>query len=62
MKRIDGHNNLYKNEIGAVVNTDMRAFHKAKEKKKEKQRVDMLESKLERIESLLEKLIDVKSH
>ena len=59
MKRIEGHSNLYKKDSGAVVNTDMYAFYRAKERKKEKDKVNQIEDRLARIEKLLEKLLDV---
>jgi len=58
MKKVEGHNNLYKNG-NVVVNTDYNAYLKAKERKKEKQKVNDLENRLNRIEELLERLIDV---
>ena len=58
MQRIKGHSNLYKNETGAVVNTDYSAFLRAKERKREKGRINNLESRLEKIESLLTRLLD----
>lgn len=58
MKRVEGYSGLYK-KGNAVVNTDYQAFLKAKERKKEKQKVSELESRLDRIEELLERLIDV---
>lgn len=58
MRKVEGHNNLYKNG-NVVVNTDYSAFLRAKERKKEKQKVNDLENRLNRIEELLERLIDV---
>ena len=57
MKKIDGHPSLAKNENGVILNTDYDAFVRAKERKKEKQKVQLLEERLERIENLLERLI-----
>lgn len=49
---------------GAVLNTNMKAYLKYKQKKKEEeykeQRLSSLEDKLDRIESLLQGLIDGK--
>ena len=59
MKRVEGHSNLYKKEGNVIVNTDYNTFLKAKERKKEKQRVIDMESRLNRIEELLERLLDV---
>jgi len=58
MRRVEGHDNLYK-DGNVVVNTDYSAFLRAKERKKEKQKVNDLENRLNRIEELLERLIDV---
>ena len=57
MKKVEGHD-LYKNESGAVVITDMKKFQRAKERKKKDQRLQVLEEKMDRIESLLMKLVD----
>lgn len=57
MKKIEGHN-LYKNESGTVVITDIKKYHRAKEKKREKERLDHLEEKMDRIESLLLQLVN----
>ena len=59
MNRVEGHSNLYKKEGNVVVNTDYSTFLKAKERKKEKQRVNDMENRLNRIEELLERLLDV---
>ena len=57
MRKVEGHD-LYKNESGAVVVTDMKKYHRAKEKKKEKERLDVLEDRMERIENLLLQLVN----
>lgn len=57
MKKVKGHD-LYKNESGAVVITDMKKFQRAKERKMKDQRLEVLEEKMDRIESLLIKLVD----
>ena len=59
MKRVEGHSNLYKKDGNVVVNTDYNTFLRAKSKKAEKQRVIEMESRLNRIEELLERLLDV---
>lgn len=59
MKKVEGHTHLYKKDNGAIVNTDWSAYEKAKRRKQEKQRVSQLENRLDRIETLLERLIDV---
>ena len=58
MIKVEGHSSLYKNKSGAIVNTDWSAYEKAKQRKKEKERMSQLENRLDRIESLLEKLIN----
>lgn len=57
MKRVEGFSNLFKNESGAIVNTDMKAYEKAKERKKEKEKVAQLENRLDRIEQLLMEIL-----
>ena len=59
MKQIEGHPNLIKKDNGAIVNVDLDAYNRAKQKKKEKERVASLESRLDRIEALLERLLNV---
>ena len=59
MKKVEGHSNLYKKDGNVVVNTDYNTFLRAKSKKAEKQRVIEMESRLNRIEELLERLLDV---
>jgi len=58
MYKVEGFSSLYKNESGAIVNTDIRAYEAAKKRKMEKKRLENVESRLERIELLLEKLIN----
>lgn len=55
--RIKGHSNLEKRN-GAVINTNWKVYEAAKKRKDEKTRIDNLENKINRIESLLEKLIE----
>lgn len=57
MIKVEGYSHLYKTETGAVVNTDYSAFLRAKERKKEKDRINNLEHRLTNIESLLERLL-----
>ena len=59
MIKVEGHNALYRNEKGAIVNADWSAYEKAKKRKKERERISQLENRLDRIENLLERLIDV---
>lgn len=66
IRPVDGHNNLVRNmNNGAVINTDTagaRAFRAKRERElAEKARIDNLESRLDRIEQLLMRLVDGKS-
>ena len=60
MIKIADHHGLYKAPSGAVVNTDKRAYQRAVDRKKEKQRMNELEARLEKMEKLLERLSNVK--
>jgi len=60
MRSVQGHHGLYKAPTGAVINTDKQAYQRALERKKEKQKQAELEGRLERIESLLERLLNGK--
>lgn len=60
MMKVEGHHSLYKKPSGAVVNTDMKAYESAKKKKAEKQRLIDVENRLERIEKLLERIVNGK--
>lgn len=55
--KIKGHSNLEKRN-GAVINTNWKVYEAAKKRKDEKTRIDNLENKINKIESLLEKLIE----
>ncbi len=55
--RIKGHTHLEKRN-GAVINTNKKVYEAAKKRKAEKDRVDLLENKINRIETLLEKLVE----
>jgi|TARA_R100000951_G_scaffold115611_2_gene124259 hypothetical protein len=55
--RIKGHSNLEKRN-GAVLNTNWKVYEAAKKRKEEKSRLDNLENKINRIENLLEKLVE----
>ena len=57
MKKVEGHANLFKDNH-SVVNADWKSYEKAKQRKREKDRVMNLEQRMERIESLLERLLD----
>ena len=58
MIKIQNHHSLYKSPSGAVVNTDQKAYEKAKERKREKERMNTLESKVQKLEALLEKILN----
>lgn len=58
MRKIQGHSNLRKTESGAVINTDRSAYLAAKQRKAEKSKINNLEERLNRIESLLERLLE----
>jgi hypothetical protein len=55
--RIKGHSDLVKRN-GAVINTNKKVYEAAKKRKADKDRVDLLENKINRIETLLEKLVE----
>lgn len=55
--KIKGHSNLEKRN-GAVVNTNWKVYEARMKRKKEESRLDNLEDKINRIESLLEKLVE----
>lgn len=57
MKKVQGHTALFKNDSGAVLNTDWKAYEKAKERKKEKEKITQLENRLDRIEQLLMEIL-----
>lgn len=64
MLKIENHHALFKNNTGAVVTTDQRAYQKAKEKKAEKNKINLLEEKITKLEKLLESIVngDIKKH
>ena len=57
MKKVQGQAGLYKNGP-AVVNVDKRAYENAKKRKAERQRIDNIENKLDRLTDLVERLLD----
>lgn len=58
MLKIENHHSLFKNDSGAVITTDQRAYQKAKEKKAEKNKINLLEEKVTRLEKLLESIVN----
>jgi len=61
MLKVEGQSELFK-QGPAVLNTDRRAYERAKQKKAEKlaekQRIDNIENKLDRLTDLVERLLD----
>ena len=55
--RIKGNSGLEKRN-GAVINTNWKVYEAAKKRKEDKSRLDNLEDKINRIENLLEKLVE----
>lgn len=60
MIKVEHHHSLFKNKTGAVVTTDQRAYEKAKERKAEKQKLNLLEEKVLKMEKLLESILNGK--
>ena len=60
MKRVEGHSNLAKTDTGAVLITDPKLYERAKRNKMERERLNNLEDKMERIENLLLQLVNEK--
>ena len=58
MQKIQGYSNLYKTPSGAIVNTDYTAYTRAKERKREKEKINNLEQRLDKLESLLTRLLE----
>lgn len=57
--KIKGQSDLIKNEeTNAVLNTNWKVYEAAKKRKRDTQRLDDMETKINRIESLLEKLVE----
>lgn len=57
--KIKGQSDLIKNEeTNAVLNTNWKVYEAAKKRKRDAQRLDDMETKINRIESLLEKLVE----
>ena len=54
MKKVDGHNSLYRNESGAIVNIDDAGFHAYKKRRAK------LQSKDAQINTLGKELIETK--
>ena len=57
MSKVKGHSGLGKRN-GVVVSTNWKVYEAAKKRKADKNRLDILENKINRIENLLEKLVE----
>jgi len=62
MLRVEGYKNLYRDDSGAIVNTDTQAYSnylKMKEqKKKQKDEIEKMKEDIDEIKSLLKELIN----
>ena len=62
MLRVEGHKNLYRNDIGAIVNTDTVEYNQYKrlknKRQSEKDEIDRLKREIDDIKSML---IDLKN-
>jgi len=60
MKRVEGHNNLYRNDSGAIVNTDSAGYEAYKAKRNRQRRKDeeihLLSTELNQAKSEIEEL------
>ena len=60
MLRVEGHKNLYRNDEGAIVNTDTVEFNQylrlKNKRQSEKNEIDRLKSEIEEIKSMLKEL------
>ena len=60
MKRVEGYNNLYRNEQGAIVNTDQKAYEAYKRRRaasmKKEAKVSTLEAELDATRTELEEI------
>ena len=60
MLRVEGHKNLYRNDIGAIVNTDTIEYNQYKrlknKRQSEKDEIDRLRSEIDDIKSMLKDL------
>lgn len=57
MIKVEGHSSLYKNG-DAVITVDPKLYEKAKARKAEKERLNNLEDRMDRIEQLLIQLVN----
>jgi len=57
--KIKGQSDLIKNEnTNAILNTNWKVYEAAKKRKQDAKRLDVMEAKINRIENLLEKLVE----
>ena len=60
MLRVEGHKNLYRNDIGAIVNTDTVEYNQYKrlknKRQSEKDEIDRLKREIDEIKSMLKDL------
>ena len=60
MLRVEGHKNLYRNDIGAIVNTDTIEYNQYKrlknKRQSEKDEIDRLKREIDDIKSMLKDL------
>ena len=60
MQRVEGHNDLYRNESGAIVNTDSVGYNNyinlRKRRRSEKEEIDRLKNEIDEIKSLLKEI------
>jgi len=60
MLRVEGHKNLYRNDIGAIVNTDTVEYNQYKrlknKRQSEKDEIDRLKHEIDDIKSMLKDL------
>ena len=60
MLRVEGHKNLYRNDIGAIVNTDTVEYNQymrlKNKRKSEKDEIDRLRREIDEIKSMIKDL------
>ena len=60
MQRVEGHKDLYRNESGAIVNTDSVGYNNyinlRKRRISEKEEIDRLKNEIDEIKSLLKEI------
>lgn len=62
MQRVEGHKNLYRDESGAIVNTDTSEYNQyvrlRSEKKNQREEIEGLKKDIDEIKSLLMEIIN----